>query len=259
MKKRYTVFLVLSALVMGGMIHGFMNCPAIAQDASPLVLHDPLEGIQEQAPPKRTLVGSAAAINAMFEPGRSGNAAHFKTAEKTAMKYPASTILSDEGSIEFWIAFDESPSAFEKQHTLMMFHSKSPQKPDWWKNMFILLVGGEKEWGRVMIFMICDGQSQRNSISTSIIDWQPGQWHHVAVTWKINAQGDSAMALYLDQKLVSHKNSLTIMQDKTAINADVSDANYGHFWFAPPIGQLTDFKLDDFRAYNVRRQYSQSE
>ena len=216
-----------------------------------LVLYDSLESATEKAPPQRVMsVPAGAQDNVEFVPGREGKCVHFK-GPSASVKYPYTLFPFDQGTIEFWLTFDESPGTFEKKHTVLHYHAGQT----WFNNYFVLFAGGEKDWGRNLYFMICDGQAQRNHIKVSVATWKPGEWHHMALTWKLNDAGHSAMALYLDHKLVESKSQLNIMQDKAVMDAAKDDPNYGFVWLAPPDGSASGFKVDELRLFNVQRQY----
>lgn len=241
------------------MLLGYVVAPATSAEedaAAPgLVLYDPLESGTEKAPPQRVMsVPAYAQNNIEFVPGHEGNCVHFK-GTNTGVKYPYAIFPFDRGTIEFWLAFDESPGTFENRHDILHYHAGK----DWFSNYFTLFVGGEKDWGKTLYFMVCDGQAQRNHIGTSITTWKPGEWHHVALTWKLNDASNSAMALYLDHKLVESKSQLTIMQDKAVMETAKDDPNYGFVWLAPPGGSKTGFNVDELRLFNVQRQYSSAQ
>ena len=39
---------------------------------------------------------------------------------------------------------------------------------------------------------------EARTVSGSIRDWQASQWHHIALQWKLNDGGRTAMELYIE-------------------------------------------------------------
>ena len=46
---------------------------------------------------------------------------------------------------------------------------------------------------------------ESRTVDAGIRDWKAGQWHHVALQWKLDDDGKTAMALYIDGRLDSDR------------------------------------------------------
>lgn len=211
-----------------------------------LVLHDPMEGLDKDVPKDRSVMGSD---KLKFEEGKVGNCLHFAEAGGS-IRYPKAVIPCQEGTVEMWLAFDQSPDTFDKQKIVMLWPTRG-----YHDNSIELLVGGESDWGKQLLFKICDKDKKRFNISTSIAEWKPGEWHHAAMTWKLNAEGKSTMALYLDRKLVRQLTDQTIMLDTDVIAKPNTDRECNYVWFCS--GNGSGFKMDELKIYKVKREYTE--
>ena len=216
---------------------------AAAEGVGVLVFHDPLEGL-DGGPEGRVM---PAVVE--FSPGKVGNGAHF-VAGSRGIGYPVALLPFDEGTIEFRVSADEAPATFEHKRVLFQYSPDGSKK-----NFFALFHGGEKDWGKELILLVCDGQEKRFSITRPLTEWQANEWHHVAVTWKLNAEQGSSIALYVDRELVRQADGLTIMQDRDAIEESKGNREFGYLWFGIP-GPGLGLKIDELKVYNVRREYS---
>ncbi len=212
--------------------------------AGGLVFHDPLESA-DGGPDGRKI--SPAGLE--FVPGKVGNCAHFMAGNR-GIGYPVELIPFNEGTIEFWVSFDDPPSSIQQKRVLFQYSTDDSKK-----NFFALFHGGEKDWGKELILLICDGKEQRFQISRALADWGANEWHHVAVTWKLNAEKESSIALYLDRELVQQQGNLTIMQDREAIDMKKNDREFGYLWLGLP-GPGVGLKIDEFKVYKIQREYS---
>jgi hypothetical protein len=114
----------------------------------------------------------------------------------------------EEGTIEFWIRPSWNVMSHSTgprgtlEHTLLNI---GPVRPD---HLYL------SNYSSLTISHIASGNvsailSNRNyearTVSASIRDWRAGQWHHVALQWKLDDGGKTAMALYVDGRLVSDR------------------------------------------------------
>lgn len=210
-----------------------------------LVLFDPMEGPAKDAPAARELFGQQ---DLRFVPGKFGDCAYF-AGQRACIRYPSSILPYQQGTIELWISFDEAPGQFTRQRNIFIWPIKA-----WHDNSIELLVGGSKDWGRHLLYKVCDENAKRFYIITSLASWKPGQWHQIAVTWRTGLPGKSFMALYIDQKLVQRLADQTILMDPDAIRHPPFPQ--GHWLWLHGGGTQAGFKIDEFKIYNTARDYN---
>ena len=95
-----------------------------------------------------------------------------------------------------------------------------------------------------------------SNITASAAGWKANEWHHVAMTWKFNAEGKSTIALYVDRQLVRQMIDQTIMMNMDAINKPGSDRETNYLWLNGA-GAAGGFKMDDLKIYKVKREYTE--
>lgn len=218
--------------------------PVPAEDT--LVFSDPMEGLDKDAPTGRLVSGDD---KVKFEEGKVGNCAHFMAGG--TIRYPKAVVPCEEGTMEMWLAFDESPDTFVKQKIPVLWPTIG-----YHHNSIELLFGGESDWGKQMLMKVCDKDAKRFNIDTSAADWKANEWHHVAMTWKFNAEGKSTIALYVDRKLVRQLIDQTIMMNMDAIKKPGADRETNYLWLNGA-GATGGFKMDDLKIYKVKREYTE--
>jgi hypothetical protein len=114
----------------------------------------------------------------------------------------------EEGTIEFWIRPDwdvvprfAGPRG-SLEHTLLNI---GPVRPDhlYLSNHSSLTISHVAS-GNLSVILSNPSYESR-TVDTGIRDWKAGQWHHVALQWKLDDGGKTAMALYLDGRLASDR------------------------------------------------------
>ena len=207
-----------------------------------LVLFDPLQGVNRDVPPGRKIWGGQ---DLAFGAGKFGNCVHF-VGPQASIGYPSGLLPLRQGTISLWISFDHVPGAFAKHRNIFICPISG-----WFKNSIQLFVGGSKDWGHGLYYMLCNRHSRRFYLVTSLASWKANQWHHIAVTWRTGVPGESSLALYLDGKLVKKLSSQTILMDRR------SPSPNGKTWlWLHGGGSKAGFKIDEFKIYDVARDYS---
>jgi len=119
-----------------------------------------------------------------------------------------STIRLAEGTIEFWVKprWDTTRGADGPAGSLShTFLNLGPIRPDYpyLSNHSSLTIS--QSGAGYLSGMISNPNYESRSVQTSIRDWRRDQWHHVALQWKLDDGGKTAMALFIDGKLASDK------------------------------------------------------
>jgi hypothetical protein len=101
---------------------------------------------------------------------------------------------------------------------------------------------------------IANSDYQSRSVQASIRDWRRGEWHHVALQWKLDDGGTTAMALYTDGKLASDRctaggkegtdGPLTVRQKPLPIQ--IGSMNTG---FRPAEAAIDELRISSVRRY----------
>lgn len=94
---------------------------------------------------------------------------------------------------------------------------------------------------------------EARTVSASIRDWRAGQWHHVALQWKLDDGGKTAMALYIDGRLVSNRcmgntrnpNDRPLEMKPLPYPVQIGSMNTGY--------RPADALVDELRISSVRR------
>jgi hypothetical protein len=114
----------------------------------------------------------------------------------------------DEGTIEFWVrpAWDVVPHSAgprgSLEHALLNI---GPIRPDHLHlSNFSSLTISHVASGNLSA-ILSNPSYEARSLDAGIRDWRAGQWHHVALEWKLDDGGKTAMALYLDGRLASDR------------------------------------------------------
>ncbi|MHB8902517.1 MAG: LamG-like jellyroll fold domain-containing protein, partial [Thermoguttaceae bacterium] len=142
-----------------------------------------------------------------------------------------------EGTVAFWIRPDW-PGGDPAGRSLFCLYGSPQLKEPWLRNRWSLTAGAGQ-----LRYWICGAEpGQTVSLSTPIHDWQPAEWHHLAITWaNINSgRSDARVALYVDGKLAESREGLRldvgpigevldIGRDSDA-SADYATADYDEFY-----------------------------
>jgi len=193
----------------------------------------------------------------LFAPGVAGQAVampvHFSSLDPPKLNV-------EEGTIEFWVqpAWDVVPRAAgprgSLEHALLNI---GPVRPDhlYLSNHSSLTVSHVSSGNLSAI--LSNPSYESRSVDASIRDWQAGQWHHVALQWKLDDGGRTAMALYVDGRLASdrclgsakHPNDQPLKMKPLPYPVQVGAMNTGY--------RPADALIDGLRISSVRR-YSDS-
>ncbi|HUT94837.1 MAG TPA: LamG-like jellyroll fold domain-containing protein [Thermoguttaceae bacterium] len=141
----------------------------------------------------------------LFAPGIDGRAlampAHFSSLDPPKLNV-------EEGTIEFWIqpAWDVVPHSSgprgSLEHTLLNI---GPVRPEhlYLSNHSSLTISHVSSGNLSAI--LSNPSYESRTLDAGIRDWRVGQWHHVALQWKLDDSGKTAMALYVDGRLASDR------------------------------------------------------
>ncbi len=94
---------------------------------------------------------------------------------------------------------------------------------------------------------------ESRTVDAGIRDWKAGQWHHVALQWKLDDGGKTAMALYLDGRLASDRclgsakspNDRPLKMKPLPFPVQLGSMNTGY--------RPADALIDELRISSVRR------
>ncbi|MFQ5810839.1 MAG: LamG-like jellyroll fold domain-containing protein, partial [Armatimonadota bacterium] len=101
--------------------------------------------------------------------------------------------------------------------------------------------------------IISNSRYEPRTVHASIRDWRGGQWHHVALQWKLDDGGKTSMALFIDGKLASDRcmgsakspNTQPLELRELHLPIQIGSMNTG---FRP-----ADADIDELRISSVRR------
>lgn len=172
------------------------------------------------------------------------------------------TIQLAEGTVEFWTRprWDVVPRGsgpgWSLEHT---FFNMGPIRPDYpyLSNHDSLTISHETYGSLVCI--LSNSRYESRTVSASIRDWRRGQWHHVAVQWKLDdggkpaAAGKTSMAIFIDGRLASDRcrgsakspNTQPLEMRQLPLPIQIGSMNTG---FAG-----ADAAIDELRISSVRR------
>ena len=94
---------------------------------------------------------------------------------------------------------------------------------------------------------------EARTVSAGIRDWRAGPWHHVALQWKLDDGAKTAMALYVDGRLVSdrclgnvkHPNDRPLQMKPLPFPVQLGSMNTGY--------RPAESLIDELRISSVRR------
>ncbi len=166
------------------------------------------------------------------------------------------TIQLSEGTIEFWIRprWDVITRASGPRSSLEhTFFNLGPIRPDhlYLSNHSSLTISHSSS-GYLESVISNSGYEPRH-VSASMHDWKEGQWHHVALQWKLDDGEKTAMAIYIDGNLASdqckgnpnHPNDQPLKMKQLTFPMQIGSMNTG---FRP-----ADADIDELRISSVRR------
>ena len=189
----------------------------------------------------------------LFAPGVDGQAlampVHFSSLDPPKLRV-------EEGTIEFWIqpAWDVEPRSSgplgSLEHTLLNI---GPVRPDhlYLSNHSSLTISHVSSGSLSAI--LSNPSYEARTVATSIRDWRAGQWHHVALQWKLDDGGKTAMALYIDGRLASdrcmgnskHPNDRPLKMKPLPFPVQLGSMNTGY--------RPSDAAIDELRISSLRR------
>jgi hypothetical protein len=193
----------------------------------------------------------------LFAPGVAGQAlampVYFNSLDPSKLNV-------EEGTIEFWIrpAWGVVPRPAgprgSLEHTLLNI---GPVRPDhlYLSNHSSLTISHVAS-GNLSAILSNAGYESR-TVDAGVRDWQAGQWHHLALQWKLDDGGKTAMALYIDGRLASDRcmgsakspNDRPLKMKPLPFPVQVGSMNTGY--------RPADASIDELRISSVRR-YSDS-
>jgi len=144
-------------------------------------------------------------VDELYAPGIDGTAlqgtAFFSSAGPTAMRLA-------EGTIEFWVKprWDGAARPAGPRGSLAhTFFNRGPIRPDYpyLSNRDSLTIS--ESVAGYLSCILSNSNYESRSVQASIRDWRKDQWHHVALQWKLDDGGKTAMALFIDGKLASDR------------------------------------------------------
>lgn len=166
------------------------------------------------------------------------------------------TIHLDEGTVELWVRprWDTPSGGAGPGGSLAhAFFNLGPVRPEhpYLSNHDSLTLACDAH-GQI-VCQISNSHYQSRYGSASLRGWRKGQWHHLAVQWKLDDGGKTALAIYLDGRLASdrcrgssrHPNDRPLRMKGLSLPIQVGSMNTG---FAP-----ADAEIDELRISRVRR------
>jgi len=184
--------------------------------------------------------GDASVINAAgsyrFKPGLRGKCVELNAdcRYNTAGNFNAAA-----GTVAVWLRpnwkGNDGPG-----HYLFCLYGSNQVKDSWMHNRWSVLAAG----GKLNFGVYPAGAGMQTAVEAPVGDWQPGQWHHVAVTWEnLNSgKADAQLCLYVDGKLAAQKGGLQIDVGPVSDTLDVGRDSDG----SPDYG---DADFDEFYLY----------
>ena len=189
----------------------------------------------------------------LFAPGVAGQAlarpVHFSSLDPPKLNL-------EEGTIEFWIRpnWDVIPRYVgprgSLEHTLLNI---GPVRPDhlYLSNHSSLTIAHLASGNLSAI--LSNHSYEARTLNAGIRNWKAGQWHHVALQWKLDHGGRAAMALYVDGRLASDRclgnaknpNNQPLKMKPLPFPVQLGSMNTGY--------RPADALIDELRISSVRR------
>ncbi|HID05587.1 MAG TPA: hypothetical protein EYP10_00410, partial [Armatimonadetes bacterium] len=166
------------------------------------------------------------------------------------------TIQLSEGTIEFWVRprwdvitrYVGPRGALE--HT---FFNMGPIRPDYphLSNRDSLTIYHSASG--YLTCIISNSNYESRMVQASIRNWRKGEWHHVALQWKLDDGGRTAMALFIDGRLASnkcvgskkHPNTKPLKVNQLPLPIQIGSMNTGY--------RIADADIDELRISSIRR------
>ncbi|MBM3501178.1 MAG: LamG domain-containing protein, partial [Armatimonadetes bacterium] len=112
--------------------------------------------------------------------------------------------------------------------TLMCIYGPEGEPDGWKRNRWSIVAGG----GTIRFFIFPSEGGASREITASIAGWQPGEWHHLAVTWSgVGSATAAEMRLYLDGQPAAEAAGLDLQAGRPGRVLDIgrdSDASPDH-------------------------------
>lgn len=141
----------------------------------------------------------------LFVPGVAGQAlampVHFSSLDPLKLNV-------EEGTVEFWVrpAWDVTPRSAgprgSLEHTLLNVGPVRPDHPHLSNHSSLTL--SHLASGNLSAHL-ANSEYESRTVDASLRTWKATQWHHVALQWKLDDNGRTAMALYVDGRLASDR------------------------------------------------------
>jgi hypothetical protein len=168
------------------------------------------------------------------------------------------TIQLSEGTIEFWVRphWDVIPRSSGPRGSLEhTFFNLGPIRPDhpFLSNYDSLTISHAANGSLDCI--IANSQYSPRNLSANIHNWRKEQWHHVALQWKLDDGGKTAMAVYIDGQLASdhcegnpnHPNDQPLEMKPLTLPIQIGSMNTG---FRPANADIDELRISSIRRYS---------
>ena len=165
-----------------------------------------------------------------------------------------------EGTVEFWVkpSWDVVPRpsgpGWSLEHT---FLHRGPIRPDYpyLSNRDSFTISHES--GGSLHCILSNSRYENRSVTASIRGWRAGAWHHVAVQWKLEDGGRTAMAIFIDGELASDQcrgtsrspNTRPLVVRQLPLPVQIGAMTTG---FRPTDGAIDELRISSVRRYTGR-------
>jgi len=119
-------------------------------------------------------------------------------------QYPGTVLSGSAGTVEAWVRAEQAPGDVPSGILLAV----GQNAPDW----FVVAIGEGK-----LSFVFKNGRRPfRNpgefyvSLSTSVANWERGEWHHLALVWANGGEGQGLLRIYVDGTLQEARRNCTL-------------------------------------------------
>jgi len=166
------------------------------------------------------------------------------------------TIQLREGTVEFWVRphWDTVTRASGPRGSLEhTFLNLGPIRPEhlYLSNYSSLTISHSASG--YLESIISNSAYEPRHAHANIRDWRKGQWHHVALQWKLDDGGKTSMAIYIDGKLSSdgcegnanHPNDQPLKMKQSTLPIQIGSMNTGY--------RPADADFDELRISSIRR------
>jgi len=167
------------------------------------------------------------------------------------------TIQLAEGTIEFWLRprWDVVPirpgPGWSLAHT---FLNMGPIRPDYpyLSNRDSLTIAHHCDG--YLRCVISNSHYEPRTVAAGVGGWRRGEWHHVALQWKLDDGGKTSMALFIDGKLASdqcrgsarHPNTRPLKAKQLPLPIQIGSMNTG---FRPAEAAIDELRISSVRRY----------